>query len=50
MSWRSTLWRWTEQALWELFGRPTSEMEREQREWEEANPHLPKPGKTTISG
>ena len=25
-------------------------MRREQREWEEANPHLPKPDKTSISG
>lgn len=50
MRWLNTLRRWIEMALWELFGRPTSEMRREQREWEEANPHLPKPGKTSISG
>ena len=50
MIWRSTLWRWTEQALWELFGRPTSEMRREWEEEDNSDPRIPKPGKTYISG
>lgn len=48
MPWLNTLWRWTEMALWWWVGRPTSEMRRKRKEWEEANPHLPKPGKTYL--
>ena len=45
---RSVLRRAVEQSLWALFGRRTSQMRRERDEWERANPHLPKPGKTYL--
>lgn len=48
MRWRNTLWRWAEQALWWVFGRPTSEMRKRWREEEDADPRVPKPGKTYI--
>ena len=42
------LGRKTEVALWWLFGRPTSQMRREQEEFYEAHPELPKPGTTFL--
>lgn len=44
----SAVWRVIEAALWELFGRPTSQMRREQEDFYEAHPELPKPGTTSI--
>ena len=48
MRWSNTLWRWTEVALWWAFGRPTSEMRKRWQEEDDADPRVPKPGKTYI--
>ncbi len=48
MRWLSTLWRWAEVALWWAFGRPTSEMRKQWQEEDDADPRVPKPGKTYI--
>ncbi len=43
-----TLWRWTEVVLWWWVGRPTSQMRREWEAEDNADPRVPKPGKTYI--